>query len=93
MSKFYELSETEIEKAKTWLTSKGVDIKLCPVCGSSARTIFPRLLEISTLGKGFLYPSFATLCINCGHHQFFNALLAKVVSPEDVKNVERWKED
>lgn len=67
----------EMQRILKWCKEKQLRNK-CAVCNADAVTINPDIVEVKLAGNR-VYPCWATFCGNCGHYQFFNAILTGVL--------------
>jgi hypothetical protein len=84
-----KLTDEELTKIRTWLTSFGLPVPTCPFCGSNVWSIGPYLVQPLTLGAGNAlqlggyigYPQIALVSAKCGHTLFINAVVAGLLPP------------
>jgi len=75
-------TDEEMQRILRWCEEKQLR-NHCVVCNSNAVTINQQIVEVKLAGTR-LYPCWATYCSNCGHYQFFNAILTNVLDEQET---------
>ena len=83
----------DAQKVVGWLNRQWQGAKLCPICKNNNWTIIERPVELREFHEGGLviggpiYPLISITCKVCGHTLLFNAIVAGLVSPEQVNAI------